>query len=163
MPYVPSTRVPLTARIVKALGRLPEPVTARELMTRLGIENRNSIWSALGNLNRARLVYRLTLGWPRETTWAIVRSRINPEALPMTASEEFDRDSGPRYAAELDKAADLLAGYCPAGQVKALGRLEVVAAIEQLIEHHKLKPLGESSGDRDRFRNANFTITEGAD
>ena len=62
------------------IGRLPEPVTARELMTRLGIENRNSIWSALGNLNRARLVYRLTLGWPRETTWAIVRSRINPEA-----------------------------------------------------------------------------------
>lgn len=39
-----------------------------------------------------------------------------------------------KYEATLEKAAELLQSALPIGEVKAIGRLEVPAAIEQLIE-----------------------------
>jgi hypothetical protein len=56
-------------------------------------------------------------------------------------ARRFDRMSGPRYAAELDQAADILGRIHPIGQVKGIGRLEVVRALTdvaaELIELRK--------------------------
>jgi hypothetical protein len=51
-------------------------------------------------------------------------------------TDEFDRDNGPRYAAELDKAAELLGNLHPIGRV---GRLQVAAAIEDIWPHQNVR------------------------
>ena len=45
------------------------------------------------------------------------------------------------YDAELTKAAALLQKYVTIGQVKAIGLLEVSAAIEMLTEENEIKPV----------------------
>ena len=50
----------------------------------------------------------------------------------MTA-DDIDRSIAERYAAELDAAAEILQRVHPIGKVKAIGRLEVVAALEDLF------------------------------
>lgn len=49
-------------------------------------------------------------------------------------TEDFDREQGPRYAAELDQCAELLHKIHPIGEVKAIGRLEVVGALSEMVE-----------------------------
>ena len=44
-----------------------------------------------------------------------------------------ERENGERYAAELDAAAEILQRVHPIGKVKGIGRLEVVAALEELF------------------------------
>jgi hypothetical protein len=47
-----------------------------------------------------------------------------------------ERENGERYAAELDAAAEILQRVHPIGKVKGIGRLEVVAALEELFDWH---------------------------
>lgn len=45
----------------------------------------------------------------------------------------YEHEQGPRYAAELDAAAELLQTIHPIGAVKAIGRLEVAAALKEIV------------------------------
>ena len=45
----------------------------------------------------------------------------------------WDQEHGPQYAKELDEAAAIVQSVHPIGQVKAIGRLEVVAALKELF------------------------------
>lgn len=54
--------------------------------------------------------------------------------LYLDAGYNHERENGERYAAELDKCAEMLAKVHPIGQVKAIGRLEVTAALREVID-----------------------------
>lgn len=51
----------------------------------------------------------------------------------MLGMNTHEREQGPRYAAELDAAAEILARVHPIGKYKAIGRLEVVAVLRELF------------------------------
>ncbi len=48
---------------------------------------------------------------------------------------DHERENGKAYAAELDKAAGILQHVHPAGECKAIGRLEVAIAMAEVIEN----------------------------
>jgi hypothetical protein len=55
-----------------------------------------------------------------------------------------ERENGERYAAELDAAAEILQRVHPIGKVKGIGRLEVVAALEELFTLTATLPVPEA-------------------
>jgi hypothetical protein len=55
----------------------------------------------------------------------------------------YEEKHGPRYAAELDEAAEILQRVHPIGKVKAIGRLEVVTALKELFPADDDEPVTE--------------------
>jgi hypothetical protein len=64
-------------------------------------------------------------------------------------TESYEREMGERYVAELDAAAELLQRVHYIGLVKAIGRLEVVKALEDIVaEVEKLRAHAEKDDGR---------------
>jgi hypothetical protein len=63
------------------------------------------------------------------------------EVSELSLSEFLDREQGPRYAAELDKACEILGHAHPVGEVKAIGRLEVASALGDLFPPDSHAPI----------------------
>jgi hypothetical protein len=59
-----------------------------------------------------------------------------------------EREYGERYAAELDAAAEILQRVHPICKVKGIGRLEVVAALEELFPLTATLPVPECDSCR---------------
>jgi hypothetical protein len=66
-----------------------------------------------------------------------------------------ERENGERYAAELDAAAEILQRVHPIGKVKGIGRLEVVAALEELFPLTATLPVPEAQTVRAEVENDN--------
>jgi carbon storage regulator CsrA len=82
------------------------------------------------------------LGFVADKSVKVMRSELLECGKPMPSPV-----SSERYAADLDKAAELLQRVHWIGTVKAIGRLEVVTALEEIVAEVELlrkRPIGES-------------------